>query len=201
MTAAIEGALRRLGRRVLLTIGRGRVTTSDDSGAVQTVQARLGDNEIIDAVPMLYGYGFTARPVEDTDLALIFIGGDRSNPIAIASNSQADRLKNLQPGESAAWHHDGKSIYLTNDGIIVEARGQPVTVNNASVVTVNASDSIDLNAPVINLNAPTEVNFNTPRITSSYTIGGGAEVDLSVKSFAVTAANQVQLTAPVIREN
>ena|SRR5258706_3218535 len=155
------GMLNRLARRVLLLIGRGRVTTSNDGGPVQLVQVQVNALEPIDNVRRLAEFGFTSVLPDGSDVVMGFIGGDRSNGVIVGSNHQQSRPKNLKPGESIIFSQDGKQIYMTADGrIVVEAKGQPVTVNHASTVTVNASAEISLisevkvaiTAPLVSIN-------------------------------------------------
>lgn len=144
------GALARLWRRVQLAVGRGRVTTSNDSGSVQILQAVLGKLETRDKIPRIAEFGFTSRPPEGSDVIVIFVGGDRSNGVAVATGHQQSRPTGLLEGEAMVYDLWGKKIYFTKGGgIVIDAKGTPVTVNNATSVTVNASDAITLNAPSV----------------------------------------------------
>ncbi|MBB4863357.1 phage baseplate assembly protein V [Pseudomonas nitritireducens] len=152
-----EGVLSRLWRRVQLTIGWGRVTFSDDSRGAQVLQVKLNDAETRDGTPRLAEFGLTSRPPEGSDVVLVFLGGDRSKGIVIATGHQATRPKGLLVGETMLYDQWGKSIHLTQDGgIVVEAQGAPVTVNNATTVTVNATDSVLLNTPLLKVSGSIE---------------------------------------------
>ncbi len=54
----------------------------------------------------------------------------------------------------------GQQVYLSTSGIVVEAKGLPVTVNNASDVTWNCSGKFKVVAPG-------GVEFDTPMVKSS----------------------------------
>jgi phage gp45-like len=55
----------------------------------------------------------------------------------------------------------GKSIYLTQSGgIVVDAKGTPVTVNNATTVTINAAQAIQMNTPVLRVTGDIEAGGN-----------------------------------------
>lgn len=140
----------RLARRVLLIIGRGRVSAPvNDSGAVQMMQVKINDLETIDNLRRLAEFGFTSVPPQGSDVAIVFVGGDRSSGLVIASNHQASRPKGLQPGETMIYTQDGKQIYLTaSGGIKVAANGQPVEVDNATVVTIKAATKIRAETPL-----------------------------------------------------
>src|SRR5260363_196757 len=53
----LPAGLERLFRRVMLMIGRGRLTTGRDDGPVQRHQARLGASEVRDHTPRLAEHG------------------------------------------------------------------------------------------------------------------------------------------------
>jgi len=148
-----SGVLDRLWRRVQMTTGRGRVTLSNDAGRVQTLQIRMGANEVRDTTPRLGEFGHASRPPVDSDAVVLFIAGDRSNGVAIATGHQDSRPLNLLEGESQLYDLWGKSVYLTESGgIVVEAKGTAVTVNNATTVTINATDSVVMNTPTLTVN-------------------------------------------------
>lgn len=143
-------AIQRAYQRILHIIGRGRITTGDDSGAVQSQQVRLGLDEIKDSIPRLAEFGLTSMPPVGSDAVLVFIGGDRSNGAIIATGHQPSRPKNLAPGETMLYSQDGKSVYITAaGGIVVEAKGQAVTVNNATTVTINAATKVRMVTPLL----------------------------------------------------
>ncbi|MCP1376051.1 phage baseplate assembly protein V [Dyella lutea] len=170
MSTPEAGMLARFWRRIQLVIGRGRVTTSNDSGAVQMLQVRLGALETRDSTPRLAEFGFTSRPPVGSDVVVLFIGGDRSNGVAIATGHQSSRPIDLEEGEAMVYDLWGKSIRFTKaGGIVIDAKNTPVTVNNATTVTINAS---------------TEVVMNTPTLSVSGDIVAGGNVSDSVRSMA-----------------
>ncbi len=173
---SIRGALERIGRRVMTTIGRGRKTTGDDAGNVQTLQVKLGQNEIRDNTPRLAEFGFTSMPPDGADLVVLFIGGDRSNGVIIASGDIATRMKNLQPGESALYDSLGKHVYLKADQIEIDAKNQPVNIINATTVTIDASSDVTVNCGgnlLANVTGSATVEAN-----KIYLKGGGADVGI-----------------------
>ncbi|NTZ82191.1 phage baseplate assembly protein V [Burkholderia metallica] len=133
----------RLARRILTMIGAARITTFNDAGSVQKLQVKVNGLETIDNLANLMHFGFSSGPPIGTDVAIVFIGGDRSNGVVVASNHQASRPKDLKAGEAMIYSQDGKQVYLTaSGGIIVNANGQDVEVNSATNVTINASEKI-----------------------------------------------------------
>ncbi|WP_321896045.1 phage baseplate assembly protein V [Paraburkholderia heleia] len=138
----------RAARRILNIIGRARVNLVKDSGAVQMAQLTVNDLETIDNIPVVHDFGFSSNPPAGSDVAMVFVGGDRSNGVIVASNHQKYRVRNLAPGESVIYTQDGKQIYLTaSGGIKVAANGQPVEVDNATTVTINAATKVRMVTP------------------------------------------------------
>jgi len=143
-------SIERLYQRLLHVVGRGRITTGNDSGNVQVQQVQLGMDEIKDGIPRLAEFGFTSMPPVGADAVILFIGGDRSNAAIIATGHQQSRPKNLKSGEVMIYSQDGKSIYLSAaGGVIVEANGEPITVNNATSVTINAATKVRMVTPLL----------------------------------------------------
>ncbi|WP_175795972.1 phage baseplate assembly protein V [Burkholderia anthina] len=169
----------RLARRVLLAIGRGRVSTSNDSGVVQLVQTKFNDLETIDDMPRVAEFGFTSRPPDGCDVLAVFIGGDRSNGVIVGTNHQGTRPTGLSVGETMIYSQDGKSVYLTaGGGIVVEAKGQDVVVNDARNVTWNCSGDFTLKlGGKFNVVAPGGANFTTPMVQSSGDIQDNASTN------------------------
>ncbi|MFM0270093.1 phage baseplate assembly protein V [Paraburkholderia aspalathi] len=139
----------RLARRVLLLVGRGRVSAPvNDAGPVQVLQAQINELETIDNLKRIAEFGFTSVPPQGSDVAIVFVGGDRGGGLVIGTNHQASRPTGLKPGETMIFTQDGKQIYLTAaGGIKVAANGQPVEIDNATTVTINAATKVRMVTP------------------------------------------------------
>ena len=148
----MTGVMERLWRRVQLMSSWGRVTFSDDSRSAQLLQVKLNDSETRDDTPRIAEFGMTSRPPEGSDVLVVFLGGDRSKGVVVATAHQGSRPKGLFAGETMLYDLWGKSVYLTKaGGIVVEAQGAPVTVSNATTVTINAADSVELVTPLLHV--------------------------------------------------
>lgn len=159
----------RLARRVLNAVGRGRVATSDDSGVVQIIQTRFNDLQTIDGMPYVAHFGYASRPPVGSDVLALFIGGDRSSGVVAGTNHQSSRPTGLAYGESKQYSQIGQYIYLSTTGIVIEAKGLPVTVNDASAVTINCSSTVQINST-------TSVVLDTPLLKVSGQIQAGGDV-------------------------
>ncbi|WP_145547750.1 phage baseplate assembly protein domain-containing protein [Yersinia massiliensis] len=143
-----SGQLSKLYRQIKMMIGVGRVTGSNDDGTVQTVQYQT-PLEVRDNTPRLAEFGFSSGLPAGADVVIGFLGGDRSSAVIIGSNHQSFRHAGLNTGETVIYSQWGQYIKLTEAGVIIEANGQPVTVNNATEVTINASEKVRLNTPLL----------------------------------------------------
>ncbi|KWR88762.1 phage baseplate assembly protein V [Cupriavidus sp. IDO] len=143
-----HGILERAARRVLLSLARALVTTVNDSGGVQMMQVKLNALETRDNTPRMSEFGLSSNPPVGSDAIVVFLGGDRSNGVVLGTVHQPSRPKNLAPGETMLYSQDGKQIYLTaSGGIVVDAKNQAVTVNNATTVTIKAATKVRMETP------------------------------------------------------
>ena len=68
----------------------------------------------------------------------------------------------MSEGESKQYSADGKFIYLTaKNGIEIFANNQPVTINGATTVTINAANEIIANTPILKCSGDILDNFET----------------------------------------
>ncbi|HGY5200600.1 MULTISPECIES: phage baseplate assembly protein domain-containing protein [Klebsiella/Raoultella group] len=136
---------RHIANRIASMLGVGRVTAMQDTGGTQSVQYQT-PLEVASA-HRLAEFGFSSGLPVGTDVVLAFLGGDRSNPVVIATNHQGYRHSDLSPGETVMYNQWGLYIQLTEDGISIDAKGQDVTVNNAKNLTATATEQVKLITP------------------------------------------------------
>ncbi|KAB0554024.1 phage baseplate assembly protein V [Pantoea stewartii subsp. stewartii] len=128
-----------------MLLGIGRVTGMTDTGLTQTLQFRTPLDVM--SAHRLAEFGFSSAPPIGSDVLVASLGGDRSSPIVIATNHRGSRLTGLKAGETAIYNQTGMYVKLTASGIEVEAKGQSVTVSDATTVTINASTGVVMNTP------------------------------------------------------
>ncbi|CNB84546.1 baseplate assembly protein [Yersinia pseudotuberculosis] len=144
----VSGQISTLYRQIKMLLGIGRVTAFDDSNGVQTVQYQT-PLEVHSDTPRLAEFGFSSGLPAGSDVVIGFLGGDRSSGMIIASHHPAYRHVGLNAGETVIYAQWGQFIKLTESGVVIEANNQPVTVSNATEVTVNASVKVRLNTPLL----------------------------------------------------
>jgi phage baseplate assembly protein V len=162
-----------LWQRILNTFAPGTITGVDDTGPVMMLQVSIGYLEGNSAIPAMQQFGFASVPPLQSDAALLYVAGDRSNGACVGTNNQATRFKGKQVGETAVFNAFGMSIYLSTAGIVINGGGQPVTVNNAQSVVINAASSIELNAPGVSTSANLTVGTGA---SGTFTAEGGVNV-------------------------
>lgn len=138
----------RLYRNIKMMLGIGRVTALSDDGLIQTLQYRT-PLEVRSDTPRMTEFGFSSSPPVGSDAVIAYIGGDRSSAVVIATNHKASRQTGLEAGETVIYDQTGLYVKLTASGITVEANGQPVTVSNATTVTINATTGVVMNTPTL----------------------------------------------------
>ncbi|RQV20670.1 phage baseplate assembly protein V [Burkholderia cenocepacia] len=153
--------------RMRSLFGRGRITRVDDSGPVQIVQARMNGLEVPDGRYRVPEFGFSSNPPIGSDALVLHIAGDRSAGAVVGTNHQTSRPRGLAPGESILYSEDGKSVYLKNGSIVVEAKGQDVVVNDAANVTWTCSGDFKIvTGGKFSVVAPGGSEFDTPMLSS-----------------------------------
>lgn len=151
----------RITRRIQTAIGRGRINTVNDSGPIQYVQVSYSKIETKDNIPRVMEYGYTSNPPYKTDAVAVHVTGDRSNAIVVGTNHQPSRPKSLATGEVMLYQLNGIQVYLSNAGLVMNAAAMPVTVNNATTVTINASGDVIMNTPLLKVSGDIIDNAGT----------------------------------------
>lgn len=102
----------------LFSIGRQTADAVMQQGG-QLLQLVLTSSELRDKIPLLQQYGFVSRPRPGCDALVVFLGGDRSRPVAVATGDQRNYPDDLLPGEVCLVHPPtGSRIRLHEDGSI-----------------------------------------------------------------------------------
>ena len=146
-------------------VTRAEISKVDDALKMQVVQAIGLEDEIISEIEHFQPYGLSSHPLTGSEAMLLFVGADRSHPVAVVVDDRRYRLKNLKQGEVVLYTDEGDYIHLKR-GNIIEVSTKKLIVKaekimvDAEDVTVNAkkteleSASITLKASEITLDAP-----------------------------------------------
>jgi phage baseplate assembly protein V len=157
----MNGALEAIGSRLRMLVGRGRIRTGSDDGGVQRQQVQMAGVETGDNRARVAEFGFSSMPPPGSDAVVVFLAGDRTAGVVIATNHQESRPRGLKVGETIVYSVDGKCVYFSDDGIVVDAKGQSVTVQNASVATIQATTKIVADTPLLQCTGDIQDNCET----------------------------------------
>ncbi len=142
----LEQRIARLERANRLQFALSRTTApAVDTGPVQTNQGRLDALSLRDAMPTLLAYGFSSSVPMGGDKAVMFLGGDRSQAVVIATGHQTYRYTGLQEGESVMHDMWGHSIRMTASGLVIN--GNTAWTGNVAVTgAITATGNITAGA-------------------------------------------------------
>lgn len=135
--------------------GIGRASVVKDDGELQLLQVTEGargtgfQDRITDNVPRIAEFGFSSAPPIDSEVLLLNRGGERSQAIAIATSHRPSRPKNLQPGDAGIYDVRGAKVMLTANGLVIDCAGLPAVIQNATTVTIKASDKVRVEATTL----------------------------------------------------
>ena len=135
-----------------------RITATDDSGSVHTVQTRVTTtNEPLDGVPVAQLFGLSGHAPAGSDAVAIFVRGNRSSPIIVATNHQGIRPRNLKSGEVCLYNAEDSTIVLSQ-GHTIKITGTTITIAAAAggKSTVNLTGDIHATGTITadTINAP-----------------------------------------------
>lgn len=149
-------------------IGVGQVTQVDDSKEAQLVQvteraAGTGfADRPTDNVTRVTEFGFASHPPLNSEVLVIRRGGDRSQPIAIATSHRPSRPRDLGEGDAGIYDVRGAKVMLTADGLVIDCAGLPATIRNATTLRIEA-DRLEVTGDVVSRADGAQVSLNDLR--------------------------------------
>ncbi|TCK43978.1 phage baseplate assembly protein V [Paraburkholderia sp. BL8N3] len=130
----MHDALNSLARRIRLFVSRTVLSFVDDTRAIQYVQVRINALETAGDIPRYVEYGLSSNPPLGSEALVIFGNGERTNGIVIATSNGAFRVTSLKSGEVVLHDNSGQKVYLSQEGMVLDGGGKPVTIMNAPEV-------------------------------------------------------------------
>ena len=123
--------IRDLKRKLCLTVARGLIHSVDDD---YKAQASFLDGETKDKTDIIQHYGFTSKPLKDSECIGI-CPGNRDNMVIIGTNDKRYRPK-LNLGEVALYNHEGDSIQLKDNRIEIKTKKISIENSNHELVSI-----------------------------------------------------------------
>lgn len=111
--------MQKLKNRISQIIGIGKVTTVQDSPALQLLNVDLMAGEEREELEHMLPYGFAHNPHPESEAVVVFPDGDRSYGLVIAVANRQYRLKGLETGEVALYDDQEQMVKLGRDGMTI----------------------------------------------------------------------------------
>ncbi len=157
---AVSQAMAPIMRRVQMSVGRALIAAVNSSLQTQLVQLNLLAGETSGQLEQFQEYGFASVPFAQAEAAVVFVNGDRSHGLVIATQDRRYRLTTLVGGEVALYDDQGQAVTLKRTGVVVTApkgltgtvggTGLALTVTGGATIVADTavikSQSIDLGA-------------------------------------------------------
>lgn len=115
--ALIRAALRPVRNLVLMTVGRAVIAAVNATNQTQLLQLNLLADETSGQLEQFQEYGFASVPFAGAEAAVMFVMGDRSHGIVVATQDRRYRLATMQGGEVALYDDQGQYVWLKREGI------------------------------------------------------------------------------------
>lgn len=105
--------------RNLITTGIARLFYPDRE--LQEAKVAIRDGELRDDLEHVQPYGFAHLPHEGAETVNLFPGGDKGFGLVICAHDRRYRMKLSDAGDVAIYDHEGQTIHLTRDGILIKS--------------------------------------------------------------------------------
>lgn len=164
MNQMLAAIARRLGN----LLARGTVVMANSANRMQTLQIRLATGEVQDNIEQFEAYGLTAHPKAGAEHLTVYLGGERGHGVTVVVADRRYRLKSLAEGEVALYDDLGQKVHLKRTGIVVDGAGNPITLQNASHIDLNAanvnvSGNLNVNGNIVGQHDVTDSAATTPK--------------------------------------
>ncbi len=138
---ALETAFRRLSNRQQNSLARATLAATNDDEGSQKHQVNLMADETKDNIEHFQPFGLSSFAPEGTELAVMFMGGNRDHGISLGTDSKKHRPKGGKSGETVLYNANGDVVHLQNatclikhaSKVVIEAPEVEVKADKASV--------------------------------------------------------------------
>lgn len=113
--------------RNLITIGVAKLFYPQ--GGMQQVKVKIREGEMRDQLEHAQPYGFAHLPHADSETINLFPAGDKGFGLVICVHNRRYRMQLNDEGDVAIYDHEGQTVHLKRDGILLKSSKQ-VTVDS-----------------------------------------------------------------------
>lgn len=186
MINAISKLMAPLSRRVRNMIARGVIELITEDKALQRAKMTFLAEETLDKLEHLSHYGFQSSPKPGAEGVAVFLGGERSSGVVIATEDRRYRFKTLASGEVVVYTDEGDYIHFKRNRNIEVLAGTKIKAT-APNVEVIASTKVKLTTPLTEISANVTIG-GTLAVTGATTMSSTLNVSGATTVPALTAA-------------
>lgn len=124
--------------RIMNMLRRAVVVSTSDNTPIQLMKVNLGNGDIQAKIERIQNFGLTSVPKANAQAVVLFVNGNRDNPIIVACDDGNFRV-HVDEGEVAVYNAFGAVVKLAADGTINLGDGSPLLAT-AGVVTGECID-------------------------------------------------------------
>jgi phage baseplate assembly protein V len=156
----LSRALGPIYRRIMLMVGRGTLSMTNDGSGQQRMQVELLDGETRDVADRVQQYGISSHPPAGSHVVVLNVGGQRDHPLIIGADDPSARPTNLGAGEVMIWSAHGHRTHMRADGgmLITTQEGHRVEYKpgggfeiECQDAVVKATGSVRMETPALNV--------------------------------------------------
>lgn len=142
--AQLDRYLAPLKRKIVSMVACSLIKAVDDSKDIQLIKLSILKDELVEGVERIQQFGFTSVPPENSEAVVLFVGGNRSHGLVIATEASRYRLKQLPAGAVALYNQNGDYVKLTKDKIEVVAKEVIVKSDKVQLgdTTIDPTDGV-----------------------------------------------------------
>lgn len=108
----LQQLIQPLKNKIFNLFSRAVVRDSYDTEGLQRLKTSVLSSETFDKVERVQNYGFTARPLDGSEAAVICQGGNREHALVLGVDDKRYRKKNLEKGEVAVYTDEESYLHL-----------------------------------------------------------------------------------------
>ncbi|MBR0653303.1 phage baseplate assembly protein V [Roseomonas terrae] len=174
-------------RRIMLMVGRGVLSRTDDGRGTQRMQVTLLDGETRDAADRIQPYGLTSHAPAGSHVVVLNVGGQRDHPIIIGADNPDARPTNLAAGEVMVWSGHGQRVHLREDGGLV------ITTTEGHRLEMKPGGDAEIECQALTIKAATKVRMETPLVELTGAVASAEGMaGLTVQTPALNVTGEVQ---------
>jgi phage gp45-like len=129
---------------------RGKVTAARLKGGRVLVDVAMLHGQQRSRVELLLPAGLTFIPPAGTDVLVLQVGNNPDHRVAVVSDSPAQRVTGLQPGEIGLRDANGQQVVLGANGVVISGATQ-VALTCSGNVNLTVSGTVTVAASMIKL--------------------------------------------------